>query len=37
VSSSLSQADTTWRGEHPGTARLVAGDVVAAVRALKDE
>ena len=37
VSNSLSQADATWRGEHPDTARLVTGDVVAAVRALKDE
>ena len=27
----------TWRGEHPDTAHLVTGDVVAAVRALKDE
>src|ERR1700746_796578 len=36
VSHSLSQADATWRGEHPNTARLVIGDVVAAVRALKD-
>ena len=37
VSGSLSQADATWRGEHPGTARLVTGDVAAAVQALKDE
>src|SRR6266536_4435373 len=37
VSGSLRQADATWRGEHPDTARLVTGDVVAAVRALKDE
>jgi dihydrofolate reductase len=37
VSGSLTQAGTTWRGEHPGTARLVSGDVAAAVRALKDE
>ena len=37
VSGSLSQADATWRGEHPDTARLVTGDVAAAVRALKDE
>jgi dihydrofolate reductase len=37
VSRSLSEAEATWRGEHPGTARLVTGDVVAAVRALKDE
>ena len=37
VSSSLSAADATWRGEHPDTARLVTGDVVAAVQAIKDE
>src|SRR6266568_3761755 len=37
VSGSLSQADATWRGEHPGTARLLTGDVIAAVQALKDE
>ena len=37
VSHSLSEADARWRGEHPNTARLVTGDVVAAVRALKDE
>jgi dihydrofolate reductase len=37
VSGSLSAADATWRGEHPGTARLVTGDVIAAVRALKDQ
>ena len=37
VSNSLSEADATWRGEHPDTARLVTGDVVAAVQALKDE
>ena len=37
VSGSLSAADATWRGEHPDTARLVTGDVAAAVQALKDE
>ena len=37
VSNSLHEHDATWRGEHPDTARLVAGDVVAAVQALKDE
>src|ERR1700733_14057051 len=37
VSNSLSEADATWRGEHPDTARLLTGDVVAAVQALKDE
>jgi dihydrofolate reductase len=37
VSNSLSEADVTWRGERPDTARLVTGDVVAAVQALKDE
>lgn len=37
MSNSLSDADTSWRGEHPDTARLVTGEVVAAVQALKDE
>ena len=37
ASRSLSAGDVTWRGEHPDTARLLTGDVVAAVRALKDE
>jgi dihydrofolate reductase len=37
VSRSLGEADATWRGEHPDTARLVSGDVVAGVQALKDE
>ena len=37
VSRSLTEAGATWRGEHPDTARLVTGDVVAAVRALKAE
>jgi dihydrofolate reductase len=37
VSNSLSEAEATWRGDHPDTARLVTGDVVAAVRALKAE
>jgi dihydrofolate reductase len=37
VSSTRSATDTTWRGEHPDTAHLVTGDVVAAVRALKEE
>ena len=37
VSRSLTDAEATWRGEHPDTARLVTGDVVAAVRALKEE
>ena len=37
VSNSISEADARWRGEHPGTARLVAGDVVAGVQALKEE
>ena len=37
VSRSLTEADATWRGEHAGTVRLVGGDVVAAVRSLKDE
>jgi dihydrofolate reductase len=37
VSRSLSETEATWRGEHPGTARLATGDLVAAVQALKDE
>jgi dihydrofolate reductase len=37
VSNSLSEANTSWRGEHPDTARLVTGDVVASVQALKTE
>jgi dihydrofolate reductase len=37
VSNTLGEADATWRGEYPDTARLVRGDVVAAVRALKEE
>jgi dihydrofolate reductase len=39
VSRSLRPGDVTWRGEHPGTAQLLAGrstdEVVAAVQALK--
>lgn len=37
VSRSLSDGEATWRGEHPDTATLVAGDVVAAVRSLKEQ
>lgn len=37
ASNSRQEVDVTWRGEHPDTARLIPGDVVAAVRALKDE
>lgn len=37
ASTSLPESDVTWRGQHPDTARLVTGDVVAAVRALKEE
>ena len=37
VSNSLNGADVTWRGQHPDTAGLVSGDVVAGVRALKDQ
>src|SRR5699024_604179 len=37
VSRSLGDAEVTWRGEHPDTAHLVTGDVVAAVQALKDQ
>jgi dihydrofolate reductase len=37
VSNSLSESDVGWRGEHPDTAYLVTGDVVAAVQTLKDK
>jgi dihydrofolate reductase len=37
ASTTYDAAEATWRGEHAGTARLLTGDVVAAVRALKDE
>jgi dihydrofolate reductase len=37
ASNSLSRTDVTWRGEHPDTARLVTGDLVASIRTLKDE
>jgi dihydrofolate reductase len=37
VSNSLTESDATWRGEHPDTAHLVTGELVAAVQALKDE
>jgi dihydrofolate reductase len=37
ASHSARAADVTWRGEHRDTARLLSGDVVTAVRALKDE
>jgi dihydrofolate reductase len=37
VSRSLRPADATWRGAHPDTASLVTGDVVDAVRALKEQ
>lgn len=37
VSNSLTEAEATWRGEHPDTAHLVAGDVVGRIRELKDE
>lgn len=36
VSASSTPEDVTWRGEHHDTAHLVTGDLVAAVRALKD-
>jgi dihydrofolate reductase len=36
VSNSLSEAQVTWRGEHPQTARLVGGDVVAALQVVKE-
>jgi dihydrofolate reductase len=37
VSGTLTPADITWRGQYSDSARLVTGDVVQAVRALKDE
>ena len=37
VSRSLADDQAVWRGESPDTARLVTGDVVAAVQALKAE
>jgi dihydrofolate reductase len=37
VSGSPGGAGATWRGEFPATAHVVTGDVVGAVRALKDE
>jgi dihydrofolate reductase len=37
VSGTFAESDATWRGEHPDTAHLVTGDVVAGVRALKDQ
>lgn len=37
ASRSLAAADVTWRGEHPSTAHVCTGDIVAAVRALKEE
>lgn len=37
VSATLPESDATWRGEHPDAAHLVTGDVVAEVRALKDQ
>jgi dihydrofolate reductase len=37
VSNTLDESTATWRGEHPDTARLITGDVVSAVRSLKDE
>ena len=37
ASRSLTRDEATWRGEHPDTAHLIEGDVVAAVRALKEQ
>jgi dihydrofolate reductase len=37
ASNSLSEDEATWRGEHPDTARLLTGDIVAAIRAVKEE
>lgn len=36
VSGSSTPADVTWRGEHRDTAHLLTGELIAAVRALKD-
>ena len=36
ASRTLDGADATWRGEHPDTAQLLTGDVIAAVQALKE-
>ncbi len=37
TSNSLNAADAAWRGEHPDTGHLLSGDIVASIRALKDE
>jgi dihydrofolate reductase len=37
ASNTLDANAATWRGDHPDTAHLIAGDVVAAVRALKEQ
>lgn len=37
VSTTLAEEDANWRGAHPDTVRLVRGDAVAAVQALKAE
>jgi dihydrofolate reductase len=37
ASHSLRDSGVTWRGDHPDTAHLVSGDIVDAVRALKEE
>lgn len=37
VSHSLTEAETTWRGQHFDTATLVGDDVVATVQALKEQ
>jgi dihydrofolate reductase len=37
VSNSLSEAEVMWRGRHSDTARLLTGDIVSAVEALKGE
>jgi dihydrofolate reductase len=37
ASRSLTPAEASWRGEHAHTSQLVTGDVVDAVRALKDQ
>jgi dihydrofolate reductase len=37
ASKSFVEADAAWRGKYPDTGRLVTGDVVASIRALKNE
>jgi dihydrofolate reductase len=37
ASDSLGATDAVWRGEHPESAHLLTGDLVASIRTLKDE